>query len=109
MNECSKKIKRLFAIWKVLFGVFSLGTSIYMGYLQGVLEMDVVAMPSVFQLILVAIIMFIFIPFLVWIRKRALLHNISDISMKSAKLLLALGVASVGTLICNLLSFLGLF
>ena len=105
MTQGEKKTKRLFAVWKVFFGLLSIATSISMGYLQGICEIDVQSMPSVFQLLLIAIIMFIFFPLLVLIRKSALLHNVSDVAKKSTKLLLALGIACIVTLICNILSF----
>ena len=104
MSDKKKLAKYLFSLWKILFGLFSIGTSIYIGYLQGILGVDVQTMPSTFQIILIAIIGFIFIPFLLLIRKCATRNNASAISNKSTKLLLALGIASGGTLICNLIA-----
>ena len=104
MSNKKDLAKHLFSLWKILFGLFSVGTSIYIGYLQGILGVDVQTMPSIFQIILIAIIGFIFIPLLLLIRKCATQNNVSDISSKSSKLLLALGIASVGTLICNLIA-----
>ncbi len=111
MAKKAKISKCLFTFWKLLFSIFSLGTSICMGYLQGVLEIDVLTMPSKFQLVLIAIIILVFIPLLLFIKKKSIQDNTSEISDKTTKLIWTLGIASGGNLLCNLLSvfFPGLF
>lgn len=104
MSTCKRSSKHLFFVWKLLFAFFSIATSICFGYFQGVREIDLQTMPNVFQLILIAIIMFMFIPFLLFVYKKAKQENSSEISNKAVKLIWTLGIASGGTLLCNLLS-----
>ena len=103
MTKDQKVTKRLFSLWKFLFFTFSLGSSIYMAYLEAVLEMNVRSMPSVYMLILIAIIVCFFIPFLLLIRKRAVEQNLTEISKNVSTLLLICVIVSIGTLLANLL------
>lgn len=106
MSAENKKSKLLFVIWRALFVFFGLAASIYMGYIEGVLEKNVRSVPSKFQIILVVIIFLVFLPSLLFIRNKSIKENNAEIFAKTTKFSWTLGIAAGGALICNVLAYL---
>ena len=102
----TKKSGQLFCIWRSLLILFSMAMSIYTGYLEGILGENVRAMPSQFQLLLIAIILFLFLPSLLFIRNKSMAEKDAKVLRKSTKFAWILGLAGFGALICNIFAIL---
>lgn len=97
------KSNMLFVMWKLLFGTFTIGWSLYLTYAQVFLGINIHKTPSTCYYVFSLVCALFFIPLLFLIYRTAKNDGCDTICSKVQRLIWILGICTVGTFFANIL------